>query len=575
MTKTPPRMPFPYAVVNDLGDLPDGGARRLKDRVAAPMLTQARMRELVDAAPPLNSPDWVSEYKGKFALQNQGESGACTACAGSVGIQWRRYRKDGKAIDLSWPDLYYKNVMWRDPNGSAILGSMVSAAIAQVARDGICTDALHPQAAAFVPNIHAGVRRRPSPEAYADALTRKVRKWSSVPPDPQVWMQLINAGYFVCGAVANHAVTFAMYTEGYWFFSFDSMRAELGGIRAFNRDLLLASGWDFCVVEDVAEGIDDGWVPPSGQLEVPSSLVFPDKPVGQIGSMTVQPHNIGGQPVLVQNVWSNHAAFVPRPFNPTRLQPGYATNMAIDFRPPSAARFNGLITIASDGLGNPQSIPVTGRGIADASPDTTPPPGVNVETIAQIKADAAALDATKPVTQAQKDNGLLHWSQLVVGDAAASLTNGGFESPNLAGGFQYAPTGATWVFSGAAGISGNGSAFTNANPAAPDGTQVALLQNSNSQIAQTVNIPAAGSYTVSLRAAQRGNYQVGAQVVRLQMDGVTIGQYQPPNKTYSTYQTSPFSIASPGNHTLTLTGVGSGSDFTAFVDDVRLISAGS
>ena len=107
--------------------------------------------------------------------------------------------------------------------------------------------------------------------------------------------------------------------------------------------------------------------------------------------------------------------------------------------------------------------------------------------------------------------------------------------PNLAGSFQYAPAGATWVFTGDAGISGNATGFTSGNPPAPEGSQVAFLQGSG-QAAQTANI-AAGTYTLSIRAAQRGNYQVGTQIVRLQVDGVTVGQYQPPNTSYTNYQT--------------------------------------
>ena len=153
---------------------------------------------------------------------------------------------------------------------------------------------------------------------------------------------------------------------------------------------------------------------------------------------------------------------------------------------------------------------------------------------------------------------------------AGGFTNGGFEVPNLGGGFQYAPAGATWVFTGA-GISGNGSGFTSGNPPAPEGVQVAFLQDSGSQVAQSANI-AAGTYTLSLRAAQRGNYQCGTQVVQVLVDGVPVGQYQPPSTAYTNYQTPAFTIATTGSHTLSLAGIGTGSDFTAFVDDVRLTS---
>jgi hypothetical protein len=161
-------------------------------------------------------------------------------------------------------------------------------------------------------------------------------------------------------------------------------------------------------------------------------------------------------------------------------------------------------------------------------------------------------------------------SQVIVG---AGLSNGGFEIPSLAGGYQFSPSGATWAFVSGGGISGNSTAFTSGDPPAPEGVQVAFLQNGGA-MAQTVNITP-GQYTLSFKAAQRGNYQVGTQVVQVQVDGVAVGQYQPPNTAYSSYQTPPFTIATSGNHTVTLAGVGTGSDFTAFIDDVRLSSSAS
>ena len=101
--------------------------------------------------------------------------------------------------------------------------------------------------------------------------------------------------------------------------------------------------------------------------------------------------------------------------------------------------------------------------------------------------------------------------------------------------------------------------------------QVAFLQSGGSQVAQTANI-AAGTYTLSIRAAQRGNYQSGTQVLQVLVDGVPVGQYQPPSTAYTNYQTPAFTIATTGSHTLSLAGIGTGSDFTAFVDDVRLTS---
>ncbi|HZP89020.1 MAG TPA: Ig-like domain repeat protein, partial [Burkholderiales bacterium] len=148
------------------------------------------------------------------------------------------------------------------------------------------------------------------------------------------------------------------------------------------------------------------------------------------------------------------------------------------------------------------------------------------------------------------------------------LANLGLETPNLAGSFRYAPAGASWTFSGGTGISGNGTAFTSGNPAAPEGVQVTFFQNAGA-ISQTAVI-AAGQYAISFKAAQRGNYQVGTQALMVQVDGVTVGQYQPPGTSYTSYQTAPFAIAASGNHTVAIVATGSGSDYTAFVDDIRL-----
>ncbi|MBL0290250.1 MAG: fibronectin type III domain-containing protein [Betaproteobacteria bacterium] len=154
-------------------------------------------------------------------------------------------------------------------------------------------------------------------------------------------------------------------------------------------------------------------------------------------------------------------------------------------------------------------------------------------------------------------------------NAGAPFANLGFEAPSLAGGFQYAPGGVAWVFSGNTGITGNGNAFTSGNPVAPEGVQVAFVQQGGS-VSQTANL-SAGQYTVSFKAAQRGNYQLGAQAIEVRVDGVAVGQYQAPTTAYGAYQTAPFNIANTGAHTVTLVGVGGGgADFTGFIDDVRI-----
>ena len=95
--------------------------------------------------------------------------------------------------------------------------------------------------------------------------------------------------------------------------------------------------------------------------------------------------------------------------------------------------------------------------------------------------------------------------------ACAAIADAGFEQVAVgAGQFQYRPTGSPWTFAGGAGISGNDSGFTSGNPPAPEGAQVAFLQSTGS-FSQAVAGWAAGSYTLTFYAAQRGNYQASRQ----------------------------------------------------------------
>jgi hypothetical protein len=83
-----------------------------------------------------------------------------------------------------------------------------------------------------------------------------------------------------------------------------------------------------------------------------------------------------------------------------------------------------------------------------------------------------------------------------------AVSDSSFEVPVLpANTFQYAPASSAWQFSATAGITSDGSPFTAGNPYAPDGTQVALLEESGS-ISQSVYLNA-GTYNLSFMAAQR------------------------------------------------------------------------
>ena len=175
---------------------------------------------------------------------------------------------------------------------------------------------------------------------------------------------------------------------------------------------------------------------------------------------------------------------------------------------------------------------------------------------------------------------------------AAVGADASFESVNVGSGpdsFVYDPTGTPWSFTSPsrdggsgvvttpAGISGNGSLFTNNNPDAPDGAQVAFIQDYGT-ISQTITGWDAGTYRISLDAAQRsygGGQTFQNEKFQVILDGTIITTLTPTDNTYRTY-TTPVFEATAGIHTLIFLGVDSaGGDNTAFLDDVQLVAVAS
>lgn len=159
--------------------------------------------------------------------------------------------------------------------------------------------------------------------------------------------------------------------------------------------------------------------------------------------------------------------------------------------------------------------------------------------------------------------------QVSVVQATTGLNDSGFESLGLpAGQFRYRPTGTPWTFNGSAGISANNSGFTSGNFAAPQGSQVAFLQQTGS-FSQNVGFNA-GTYTISFLASQRGNLP-SAQTFRVFVDGVIVGTFNNlVGNGYSPLETSSFSVAT-GNHLIEFQGTNlAGGDNTAFIDALTI-----
>lgn len=176
-------------------------------------------------------------------------------------------------------------------------------------------------------------------------------------------------------------------------------------------------------------------------------------------------------------------------------------------------------------------------------------------------------------SKSQRNQGIPRLNLLVLEDrtvpAATGFSDFGFESPALAAGtFQYRPTGSAWTFSGGAGLSANQSAFTIGNPTAVQGSQVAFLQGKGA-VTQKVTL-AAGTYTLSFAAAQRGS-QASAQTLQVLVDGNVVTSFNNlTGKAYSNLTTSTFTV-SAGEHTITIQATNlRGGDNTALIDQITL-----
>ncbi len=156
--------------------------------------------------------------------------------------------------------------------------------------------------------------------------------------------------------------------------------------------------------------------------------------------------------------------------------------------------------------------------------------------------------------------------------ASTTLLNRSFEATS-AKGFTYGPAGASWTFSGGAGIQANGSAW--GAPNAADGTQTAFLQ-SVSQIDQTIGVTADGTYTLSFKGALRGYRSPGAanQQVAVYIDNALVNVFSPTSvSSWDSFSVSKALTA--GNHTLSFRGAVTSGDTSAFIDDVNLIASTS
>jgi archaellum component FlaF (FlaF/FlaG flagellin family) len=190
---------------------------------------------------------------------------------------------------------------------------------------------------------------------------------------------------------------------------------------------------------------------------------------------------------------------------------------------------------------------------------------------------------TLELTEANSDGNYAEIESLVITPSSLpTIGDFGFEAYQVgAGNYHYDPSGSAWTFSGSSpngsGLAANNSAFTSGNPSAPQGDQVAFLQGTGT-ITQSVSDWAAGSYTISFDAAQRGSWNGSmfvpqAQNFEVLIDGTVVSTFLPTSTSYQEETTATFTVTA-GTHTIEFLGVDSATgDNTVLIDDVTVAQA--
>lgn len=185
-------------------------------------------------------------------------------------------------------------------------------------------------------------------------------------------------------------------------------------------------------------------------------------------------------------------------------------------------------------------------------------PTANIE----IRADTVSGDAALLV------------DSVSISRAVPTVPDGGFENPvQPARGFKQAVgigtgelSGSAWNFAGGGGITTNGSEFM--PPKAPEGSQAAILQNSDAGFRTIVNGFEPGvTYSLSLEAAGRRG---GAADFRVMLDGgiLMFGGSETLSPAIGSYQTFTSDEFTASGESATLRFETS-DDGTTFIDDIR------
>lgn len=207
-----------------------------------------------------------------------------------------------------------------------------------------------------------------------------------------------------------------------------------------------------------------------------------------------------------------------------------------------------------------------GNSIHKIYAGSTSNPGTLVHTFDQNTINGQWLDVTfSPILEN------IQYIRIVTENGTNVLFDHGLETPAQGdGNFTYAGNiaGSSWIFSGASGLAGNYSAFTNGNATAPQGSQVGFLQVAGSQISKNVlGLQSTATYIVKFKASKRAGYNT--QDFDVYIGNTYLGTYTPTLNTYQEYTTASFTGLS-GTQLLRFTGNNTGGgDSTAFIDDIQ------
>jgi hypothetical protein len=140
--------------------------------------------------------------------------------------------------------------------------------------------------------------------------------------------------------------------------------------------------------------------------------------------------------------------------------------------------------------------------------------------------------------------------------------------------FAYAPNTGAWVFSGAAGVSENGTCLTSGNPPTPHMTRTAFLQTGGRMAITVTGLTVSETYRIGFVMARRGNYNAHlGRTFTATMGGQNLGMYSPMTTTWEQALTGAVVANATSLQLVLEAGAEPGNDSMALIDDVAVMPA--